>query len=137
MSLDLYAELPKVKLGEIECYCTPYNIGDVSEWSRNGAIHLGNITHNLCDMAHHVKVTDELSLYDLLWHSEEHFAGNLDELRPLWIKGFEIAKQKPELKKYNSSNGYGTYEGFIGFLERVIANSEPLVGIGVKCESDR
>lgn len=137
MSLDLFAYLPKTKLGNIECYCTPVNIDHLSIYT-DGAIHLGNITHNLNEMAENVKVSDHLTLYDVLWHSEKHFNGDIDKLRPLWIKGLEYAEKNfDSLKQYTPSKGFGDWSNFIGFLRLVIVNSEKLVGIGVRCASDR
>jgi hypothetical protein len=137
MSLDLFARLPKVKLGEAECYCTPVNIGDLSMFT-DGAIHLGNITHNLNKMALQVPVSESLNLYDVLWESQEQFGGDIDKLRPMWDNGLHyMLAHRDELEKYNPENGYGNYDIFVEFLRIVIFNSEKLIGIGVRCESDR
>lgn len=137
MSLDLFAYLPTTKLGEIECYCTPVNINDLSVYT-NGAIHLGNITHNLNEMAAHVPVDDHLTLYDVIWHSEKHFGGDIDKLRPMWDNGLHyVTGHYDELKQYNPQNGRGGYDIFLEFLKLIIFNSERLIGIGVRCESDR
>lgn len=137
MSLDLFAYLPTTKLGEIECYCTPVNINDLSVYT-NGAIHLGNVTHNLNEMAAHVPVSDHLTLYDVIWHSEKHFGGDIDKLRPLWDIGLHyMMNHRKELEQYNPHNGWGNYDILMEFLNLIIINSEKLIGIGVRCESDR
>jgi hypothetical protein len=136
MSLDLFAHLPIQKLNNIECYCTPVNIDHVSIYT-SGAIHLGNITHNLADMATHVSVDYGVSLYDCLWRSQYCCEGKLDSLRILWKKGLEILdRDRERLKRYNPSNGFGTHDDLIEFVRLVLINSEKLVGIGVTCESD-
>lgn len=136
MSLDLFAHLPIQKLNNIECYCTPVNIDHVSIYT-SGAIHLGNITHNLADMATHVSVDYGVSLYDTLWRSQSCCEGKLDSLRILWKRGLEILdRDREKLKRYNPSNGFGTHDDLIEFVRLVLINSEKLVGIGVTCESD-
>ena len=136
MSLDLFANLPTHKLNNIECYCTPVNIDHLSIFT-NGAIHLGNITHNLAEMARHVDVDYGISLYDTLWRANECCGGNLDALRPLWRKGLDyLSDNYSIMKRYNPPNGFGDVDTLIEFVRLVIINSEKLVGIGVKCEAD-
>lgn len=137
MSLDIFACLPKHKLGEIECYCTPVNIDHLSFYT-NGEIHLGNITHNLNEMASNVPVSDNLTLYDVLWHTEKHFDGDIDKLAEMWDKGLHyVLSHKDELEKFNPSNGWGSYDILVEFLKLIIINSKKLIGIGVRCVSDR
>jgi hypothetical protein len=55
----------------------------------------------------------------------------------LWKKGLEILdRDRERLKRYNTSNGFGTHDDLIEFVRLVLINSEKLVGIGVTCESD-
>ena len=137
MSLDLFVRLPRTKLGDIECYCTPVNIHDLSMFT-DGAIHLGNITHNLSKMAVQVPVSENLTLYDVVWCSHEHFNGDIDKLRPMWDNGLHyMLENRFELEQYNSANGWGNYDILVEFLRIIIFNSEKLIGIGAKCESDR
>lgn len=136
MSLDLFAQLPVQRFNNVECYCTPVNIDHLSIFT-NGAIHLGNITHNLAEMASHVDVDPGVTLYDTLWRSQSCCEGKLDLLRPLWKKGFDILERdRDKLKKYNPSNGFGDHETLLEFVRLVLINSEKLVGINVRCESD-
>ena len=136
MSLDLFAQLPLQKLNNIECYCTPANVDHVSIFT-DGQIHLGNITHNLSEMAKHVNVDFGISLYDTFWRADECCNGNLDMLRPLWKKGLDyLLDNYSILKKYNPENGFGDIDTLIEFTRLVIINSEKLVGIGVKCRAD-
>lgn len=71
-----------------------------------------NITHNLNVMA------DEAGIYQCLWGPEEidiYSAGDLIE--PL-TKGLDLLKSDPDrFKKLNPSNGWGTYEGLVSFVE--------------------
>lgn len=136
MSLDLFAHLPTQRFNDVECYCTPVNIDHLSIYT-NGAIHLGNITHNLADMASHVNVDYGVSLYDTLWRSQDCCEGKLDKLRPLWEKGLDILERdRDRLKRYNPSNGFGDYDSLLEFVRLILVNSEKLVGINVRCESD-
>jgi hypothetical protein len=137
MSLDLFAHLPKRMLGDIECYCTPANIDHLSIYT-GGAIHLGNITNNMGEMACHVPVNEGLSLYDVIWHSEEHFGGDIDKLIEMWDKGLHyMLGHREELEKFNQCNGWGGYDILVEFLKLIIINSKKLIGIGVRCVSDR
>ena len=72
-----------------------------------------NITHNLAEMAGKAKI------YKHLWRPEEleiKFACEL--IAPLW-EGLQRLKDSPEeFKKFNPTNGWGTYEGLISFVER-------------------
>jgi len=71
-----------------------------------------NITHNLTEMA------GEAKIYKHLWRPEEldiKFACEL--IAPLW-EGLQRLKDFPEeFKKFNPTNGWGTYEGLISFVE--------------------
>lgn len=76
----------------------------------------GNATHNLTEMA------DEAGLYKPVWRPEEEGIKQAREMIPILEKGIERMKADPErYKKHNPSNGWGSYEGLIGFLERYLA----------------
>ncbi len=74
-----------------------------------------NITHNLNQMAL------ECGVYDILWRPEEHgyeFAGSIIvELR----EGIRELVQNPKLYRcYDSPNGWGKYEHFLPFCEKIL-----------------
>lgn len=74
-----------------------------------------NITHNLGDMA------EEAGIYKVLWRPEEIGIKNTTEALPLLEAGWRRLKGSPEhFKKYNSPNGWGTYDNFVEFVEDVI-----------------
>lgn len=73
-----------------------------------------NITHNLTEMA------DKVGLYKVLWRPEENGITYAKQLIDPITKGLEELKSKPSYyKKFNPSNGWGSYDGFIDWLERV------------------
>lgn len=74
-----------------------------------------NITHNLTEMA------EKAGLYIPIWQPDEagiHWAAELIE--PL-EKGLALLKGDPkEFEKYNPPNGWGDYDGFVGFVEEYL-----------------
>lgn len=78
-----------------------------------------NITHNLNHMA------DEAGIYKALWRPEEigiEIAAQLiDPLRA----GLSLLKSDPErFRKLNPSNGWGTYEGLVRFVQKYLEACE-------------
>ena len=94
MSLDFYLGYEDA----ITCEC-------VEAYSRN-------ITHNLAVMA------DKAGIYQHLWHPDQigiTIAGDL--IKPL-EEGLALLKKNPKkFKKYDSPNGWGTYDHFVEFVE--------------------
>lgn len=82
-------------------------------------IHFGefsaNITHNLGKMA------DACGCYDYIWRPEEN---NVKKAKDLIIPikiALKLLKEYPDYyKTFNPSNGFGTYEHFIFFLQSVL-----------------
>jgi hypothetical protein len=78
-----------------------------------------NITHNLGTMAM------EAGIYKYLWRPEElgiYKAGQLVE--PLRA-GLSLLRVAPErFKKFNPSNGWGSYEGLVEFVARYLKACE-------------
>lgn len=73
-----------------------------------------NITHNLNTMA------AEGGIYDLLWHPAESgikLAGQLIE--PLEFAIAAMKEDPARFKKHNSPNGWGMYEHFLPWLEKL------------------
>ena len=78
-------------------------------------VHEQNITHNLNKMA------DAAGFYKALWRPDEHGITKAKELLPFLEKGLEDMKSNPEkYKPLSASNGWGTYEQFIPWIERLI-----------------
>lgn len=81
----------------------------------------GNITHNMTGMAGHVPVAGSgLTLYDFLWHPEEHgflMAGS-PGYRDGVLRGYlYLREHRKSLILYNPENGWGDYSLLLGFTE--------------------
>jgi hypothetical protein len=71
-----------------------------------------SITHNLGKMAR------EAGLYEALWRPEEIGVTTAQQLAPLLRVGLEVLKGHPEkFQRLNPSNGWGTYEGLVQFVQ--------------------
>ena len=78
-----------------------------------------NITHNLGSMAMEVVLSNDLTLYQVLWRPDEHGLKFASEISELLDEGWNILLTDPEkFKKYNPPNGWGSYDG----LERFVYN---------------
>lgn len=74
-----------------------------------------NITHNLGKMA------GEAGIYYSLWRPEEIGKSQASEIIELLEKGLADLKARPEyFEQFNSSNGWGTYEHFVPFVEKYL-----------------
>ena len=76
--------------------------------------HLG-VTHNLIDMA------KEAEIYYIVWRPEESgiaFAAEL--INPIEKALCDMKKDPGRFKAHNPSNGWGSYDGFIKFLEKYL-----------------
>lgn len=80
-----------------------------------GVIYHANITHNLGKMA------ESADLYAPLWTPDKAgFKKAGDLIGPL-AKGLEELKRRPEFyMKFNPPNGWGTYSGFVDFVEKYL-----------------
>lgn len=140
MSLDVY--LHSAEETEVTC--------DYCQQSRKTTARLyeANITHNLTKMA------DEAGIYEALWHPEEINAEETGEKRsippsggsgllqslcpsvedrlikageltPRLRAGLEKLKSNPvHFKRFNPENGWGSYEGLVGFVENYLKACE-------------
>ena len=78
-----------------------------------------NITHNLNKMA------GVAGLYYPIWHPEKMSVARAGELVPLLRAGLSVLKDDPdEFKKHNPSNGWGTYDDFVPWVERYLEACE-------------
>lgn len=81
------------------------------------SVYSANITHNLGKMAAAVQVTDELTLYDILWRPEEHNLKFAKDIADLLHEGWKMLLSNPtEYSKYNPENGWGNFEGLVRFV---------------------
>lgn len=83
----------------------------VFEYETNEYWHV-NLTHNLTDMANQVKFGD-YTLYDLMWHPEEHGFINVSyQYIELINKMVQILNNLDQsiIDKTTPSNGWGTYD---------------------------
>ena len=78
-------------------------------------VHYTNITHNLGKMA------EAANLYKPLWRPEELGIQWAYELTPLLEEGISLLEDDPEyFKQYNPENGWGTYDGFVASLKKLL-----------------
>ena len=74
-----------------------------------------NITHNLGKMA------DKADIYKALWRPEEIGVIYAKDIINLLENGIKKLQNKPKyFKKFESENGYGTYDGFLSFVVDVL-----------------
>ncbi len=74
-----------------------------------------NITHNLARMA------KEAGIYKHLWRPEELGIIQASQLVEPLKAGLELMERDPKrFKKFNPSNGWGTYGGFITCIKHYI-----------------
>ena len=82
-------------------------------------VHTSNITHNLGGMA------QEAGIYRHLWHPEDLLINTAGELIGPLNAGLVLLRAEPErFKKLNPDNGWGSYEGFITFVEEYLRACE-------------
>lgn len=75
-----------------------------------------NITHNLGKMA------SEAGIYDCLWRAPENGFTKAKQIIQILEKGIEEMKCDPEhFRQFDSENGWGTYDDFLPWLEKVLA----------------
>jgi len=74
-----------------------------------------NITHNLNKMAM------EAEVYEELWRPDEIDINKASELiNPIAIALKDIKSNPDKYKKLNPENGWGTYEGFVKFVQEYL-----------------
>jgi hypothetical protein len=105
MSLDVYLKEPRT----IVCDCGKEHTVATE------TIYDANITHNLNKMA--MAISDDF--YNALWRPDECGIATAGQLLPIINTGLaELKSDRNRLVKFQSPNGYGTYEGFVNWLER-------------------
>jgi len=74
-----------------------------------------NITHNLGIMA------SESGIYNACWCPNKINCYEAKDVIPILESGLKELKDCPEkFKKFNSSNGWGTYDAFIPWIENYL-----------------
>ena len=78
-------------------------------------IYSANITHNLNKMA------EAAGIYKALWRPDEIGVTKASQLIPLLEAGLTRLEKNPDkFKKYNPSNGWGSYEGLVRFVKEYL-----------------
>lgn len=79
-------------------------------------IYTANITHNLGKMA------EEAGIYYLLWKPEAVGVTTAKQLIEPLTAGLALLESDPErFRKFNPENGWGSYEGLVGFVREYLA----------------
>ena len=102
MSLDIWLEM-SLDTGDTEPYVVK--------------LYDGNITSNLNKMA------EEAGIYKCLWRPNELWENpTAQQLIPHLEAGLLKLKSHPEhYKQFDASNGWGTYDDFVPFVEEVLS----------------
>jgi hypothetical protein len=96
MSLSIYLEDPTAT------YDTKY-------------LYDANITHNLAEMA------GKAGIYKAIWRPENINTIYAKDIIDIIEKGLKDLKERPDyFKQFSASNGWGTYEQFIPWIERYL-----------------
>ncbi len=81
------------------------------------SVYYNNITHNLGKMAAEVKLSNGLTLYDVLWRPDEHGLKFAKDISELLDEGWNILLAEPNrFIQFNPENGWGSYEGLEKFV---------------------
>ena len=80
-----------------------------------------NITHNLTEMASEVKLSNGMTLYQVLWRPDESNLKYARDIADLLEEGWNILMADPEhFKKFNPENGWGSYDGLEKFVYKYL-----------------
>ena len=89
-----------------------------------------NITHNMVDMA------KEAGIYGIVWRPGENNIKTAGQLIEPLRKAISDMKAAPaRFEKHNPSNGWGSYERFLPWLEEYLAACEKYPDAGVSADS--
>jgi len=81
------------------------------------SVYDNNITHNLGSMAANVKLSNGLTLYDVLWRPDEHELKLAEDIAELLDEGWNILLSEPDrFKQLNPENGWGNYDVLCKFV---------------------
>lgn len=114
MSLDVALEGE-----EITEACECLRCGNEHTKTYREELFSANITHNLNRMA------SEAGMYEHLWRPDEIGITTARELIEPIRKGLARMKADPDhFRPYSASNGWGTYDQFVPWIERYLAACE-------------
>lgn len=106
MSLDVYL---KGEEKRVKCTC---ECGYSHEKIERDILYSSNITHNLNAMA------DEAGIYEACWRPEEIGATKAKDIIESLSLAIDLMEKDPKrFKKFNSPNGWGTYDKFLRFVK--------------------
>ena len=82
------------------------------------SVYEGNITHNLGKMADQVKLSNGMTLYDVLWRPDEQESLKFaKDIGGLLDEGYNILlADHQRLMQFKPENGWGSYEGLCNFV---------------------
>lgn len=87
-----------------------------SEDGGSDVVYSANITHNLNKMA------AEAGIYEPLWRPDEIGVTMAEQLVAPLTAGLALLESDPErFKAFNPSNGWGDYDGLVGFVREYLA----------------
>jgi hypothetical protein len=138
MSLDIYLTMPGVKRTKPAGRIFVREGGQTKELTRaewdaknpgfepvtcgeaeTDAVYEANITHNLGRMA------DAVGIYKCLWHPDELGITKASQLiEPLRAGLSLLLSDRDGFEQFNAENGWGTYEQFGPWLERLLQACE-------------
>ena len=120
MSLDVYLYAPREPDEPTEEPCTCKECWTVhSRPIPRRRLYNANITHNLNEMA------ARAGIYTALWRPEELIDGQPEITASVLVRflesGLADMRARPEVyKEYNAKNGWGTYDDFVPWIEKLI-----------------
>ncbi len=139
MSLDVYLTLEQHRKTEVGSGIFIRENGQVkeidpAEWNKrfpdreplavesqydSGEVYSANITYNLNKMA------TEAGIYKYLWQPDEFHIVTAEQLIEPLQRGLKTLKDDPDrFKVFNPSNGWGSYDALVGFVEGYLAACE-------------
>jgi hypothetical protein len=81
------------------------------------SVYDNNITHNLSKMASEVKLSNGLTLYDVLWRPDEHQLVSAKDIAELLDEGWNILLSQPDrFRQLNPENSWGNYDVLCKFV---------------------
>jgi hypothetical protein len=82
------------------------------------SVYSNNVTHNLGKMASEVKLSNGMTLYDVLWRPEEQKGLRYaKDISNLLNEGIDILIADPEyFKQWNPVNSWGSYQNLYKFV---------------------
>lgn len=80
-------------------------------------VYSDNITHNLGKMAAEVKLSNGMTLYQVLWRPDEHQLVLAKDIGDLLDEAWNILLSNPNhYRQFNPHNGWGSYDGLCQFV---------------------